>query len=92
MVVENIGFSAEDVALFRAFYKDASLRVCTEGGLSKLIFLSRSFFQVDVFSPDAANLMPVLLILMLKYSGNFYEFCDKDKDKLLNSCLRMMPL
>ena len=30
LVVENIGFSEEDVALLRAFYKDTSLRARTD--------------------------------------------------------------
>ena len=32
LVVDSIGFSEEDVALLRAFYKDTSLRVPTDGG------------------------------------------------------------
>ena len=84
--------SKEDVALLRAFYKETSLRVRTEGGLSERIFLSRGFFQGDVFSPDAANLMSVLLIRMLKYSGKFYEFAKLERDKLLNPiCLQTTP-
>ena len=82
-----MGFSEEDVALLKAIYKDTSLRVRTAGGLSAPIFLSRGFFQGDVLSPDAANLMSVLLIRMLKYSGNFYEFAEMDRDKLLNSIM-----
>ena len=31
--------------------------------------------------------MSVLLIRMLKYSGNFYEFAEMDRDKLLNSIM-----
>ena len=68
LVADQVGFSVEDVDLLRAFYKDTSLRVRTDGGLSACIFLSRGFFQGDVLSPDAANLMSVLLIRMLKYS------------------------
>ena len=77
-------FSEEDEALLRAFYKDTSLRVRTEGGLSALTFLSRGFYQGDVFSPGAASFMSVLLIPMLKCSDNFCEFAEMDRDKLLN--------
>ena len=45
LVSELVGFSEEDVALLRAFYKDTSLRVRTAGGLSAPIFHSRGFFQ-----------------------------------------------
>ena len=31
--------------------------------------------------------MSVLLIRMLKYSGNFNEFADMDRDKVLNSIM-----
>ena len=37
--------------------------------------------------PDAANLMSILLFRMLKYSGNFYEFAEMDRDKLLSSIM-----
>ena len=61
-VAEMVGFSSEDVALLRAFYKDTLLFVRTDGGDSAQIYLSRDFFQGDVFSPDAATFMSVLLI------------------------------
>ena len=34
-----------------------------------------------------SNLMSVLLIRMLKYPENFYEFAEMDRDKLLNSIM-----
>ena len=85
LIADMVGFSKEDVDLLRAFYADTALRVRTDGGTSAHIFLSRGFFQGDVLSPDAANLMSVLLIRMLKYSGNFYEHSSAEQDKFLNS-------
>ena len=84
-VAEMVGFSSEDVSLLRAFYKDTSLFVRTDGGDSAQIYLSRGFFQGDVFSPDAATLMSVLLIRMLKYSGCFCEHSSGDGRKLVNA-------
>ena len=71
--------------MLRAFYKDTSLFVRTDGGDSAQIYLSRGFFQGDVFSPDAATLMSVLLIRMLKYSGCFCEHSSGDGKKLVNA-------
>ena len=78
LIVDMVGFSKEDVDLLRAFYADTALRVRTDGGTSAHIFLSRGFFQGDVLSPDVANFMSVLLIRMLKYSGDFYEHASAE--------------
>ena len=89
---DSIGFSEEDVALLGAFDEGTSLQVRTDGGLSAFIFLSRGFCQRDGFSPDAANLMPVGFIRMLKSSDNFYEFAEMDRDNSeTRSLLRTTP-
>ena len=80
---------AEDVAPPRAFYKDTCVRVrnLNKGGLTALIFLSRGFFQGDIFSWLCRLSDVGSFFRMLKYLGNFYKFAEMDRDKLLNSIM-----